>query len=465
MNNKVITRFAPSPTGNLHIGGARTALYNWLFARKHHGRMILRIEDTDKERSTKSALDNILDGMHWLGLDWDGDIYYQSQFIKKHQEIAYHLLESGNAYYCYCTADELSRMRENALSDGKSSAYDNKWRERLPNDSDKRIQPVLRLKTPLKGKTIIYDKVQGLIEYDNKDIDDFIILRSDGTPTYMLASVVDDHLLGVTDIIRGDDHLNNAARQINICLSMGWIPPTYSHIPLIHSPDGLKLSKRDGALSVSDYKTDGYLPEAILNYLLRLGWSYGDQEYFSIDEMIDFFNIEKIHKSPARLDLKKLLNVNSYYLKEKDDNELIKLIFKGESIAFDEKLEKKMKLIIPHLKTKSKTLNELSDLIRYLYQKRPIEIKEIDYNIYTPDLNDLIRSFKLSLEKIDNWDLNSITDLFDNFLVKNNTKLIDIAKPLRIILTGSIVPTGIYELLLPLGKAETLNRISDYLTN
>ena len=465
MNNKVITRFAPSPTGNLHIGGARTALYNWLFARKHHGRMILRIEDTDKERSTESALDNILDGMHWLGLDWDGDIYYQSQFIKKHQEIAYQLLESGNAYYCYCTADELSQMRESALSDGKSPVYDNKWRERLPNDSDKRIQPVLRLKTPLKGKTIINDKVQGLVEYDNKDIDDFIILRSDGSPTYMLASVVDDHELGVTDIIRGDDHLNNAARQVNICLSMGWTPPTYSHIPLIHSPDGLKLSKRDGALSVSDYKTDGYLAEALLNYLLRLGWSYGDQEYFSIDEMIEFFNIEKIHKSPARLDLKKLLNVNSYYLKEKNDNELIKLIFKGESIKFDKKLEKKMKLIIPHLKTKSKTLNELSDLIRYLYQKRPIEIKEIDYNIYTPHINDLIRSFKLNLEKIDNWDLNSITDLFDNFLANNNTKLIDIAKPLRIILTGAIVPTGIYELLLPLGKAETLNRISDYLSD
>lgn len=465
MNNQVITRFAPSPTGNLHIGGARTALYNWLFAHKNHGRMVLRIEDTDKERSTDTALENILDGMRWLGLNWDGDIYYQSQFIKKHQEIAYQLLESGNAYYCYCSADELSKMKEDALSHGKSPVYNNKWRERLPNEIDKKIQPVLRLKTPLKGKTIINDKVQGLIEYDNKDIDDFIILRSDGTPTYMLASVVDDHELGITDIIRGDDHLNNAARQINICLLMSWIPPSYCHIPLIHSSTGTKLSKRDGALSVSDYKKDGYLAEAVLNYLLRLGWSYGDQEFFSINEMIEFFNIEKIHKSPARLDLKKLLNVNSHYLKEKNDDELIKLIFKSERILFDKKLEEKMKLIIPHLKTKSKTLNELSELIRYLYQERPIEIKEFDFNIYTPEINDLVTSFKLSLEKIDNWNLMIIRDLFDNFLVKTNTKLIDIAKPLRIILTGSIVPTGIYELLLPLGKAEILNRISDYLNN
>ena len=243
-------------------------------------------------------------------------------------------------------------MKEDALSHGKSPVYNNKWRERLPNEIDKKIQPVLRLKTPLKGKTIINDKVQGLIEYDNKDIDDFIILRSDGTPTYMLASVVDDHELGITDIIRGDDHLNNAARQINICLLMSWIPPSYSHIPLIHSSNGTKLSKRDGALSVSDYKKDGYLAEAVLNYLLRLGWSYGDQEFFSINEMIEFFNIEKIHKSPARLDLKKLLNVNSHYLKEKNDDELIKLIFKSERILFDKKLEEKMKLIIPHLKIK-----------------------------------------------------------------------------------------------------------------
>jgi glutamyl-tRNA synthetase len=465
MDINVVTRFAPSPTGNLHIGGCRTALYNWLYARHNKGKMILRIEDTDKERSTDSAIKNIKDGMEWLGLNWDGDIYYQSNSIKEHQDIAYKLLESGNAYYCYCTEDELALMRESALNQKKSPIYNNKWRDRIPTDVNKKIRPVLRLKTPMIGKTIVDDSVQGLIEFDNKDIDDFVLLRSDGTPTYMLASVVDDYNQGVTHIIRGDDHLNNAARQINICLSMGWKPPKYSHIPLIHSSDGLKLSKRDGALSVSDYGDQGYLPESILNYLLRLGWSYGDKEYFTKDEMIQYFDINKVHKSAARLDLKKLLNINSYYLKEKNEDDLIKLLSKKINIKIDTVLERKMKQIIPHLKTKSKTLNELLELLEYLHIKRPLLIRENNFNIYTDEVNALIQSFKTSIERIEDWDLDSIKTLFDNFLTEYNIKLMDIAKPLRIILTGSLVPTGIYDLLIPLGKEETLNRISDYLNN
>ena len=308
MKEMVTTRFAPSPTGNLHIGGCRTLLYNWLFAKKHNGKLILRIEDTDLKRSTDAALQNILEGIKWLGLNWDDEIAYQSANINRHREIALQLLENGKAYKCYCTEEELGEMREEAIKKKKSAFYNNKWRDREPNEKDKNIKPVIRIKTPLGGITEINDSVQGTVRFENEDLDDFIILRSDESPTYLLASAVDDHDMGVTHIIRGDDHLNNAARQYHIFKAMNWKIPEYTHIPLIHSSDGAKLSKRDGALSVSDYKSEGFLSKAILNYLLRLGWSYGDKEYFSQDEMIEYFDVKNIHKSPARLDHKKLLS-------------------------------------------------------------------------------------------------------------------------------------------------------------
>lgn len=459
----VTTRFAPSPTGNLHIGGCRTLLYNWLFAKKHNGKLILRIEDTDLKRSTDAALQNILEGIKWLGLNWDDEIAYQSANINRHREIALQLLENGKAYKCYCTEEELGEMREEAIKKKKSAFYNNKWRDREPNEKDKNIKPVIRIKTPLGGITEINDSVQGTVRFENEDLDDFIILRSDESPTYLLASAVDDHDMGVTHIIRGDDHLNNAARQYHIFKAMNWKIPEYTHIPLIHSSDGAKLSKRDGALSVSDYKSEGFLSKAILNYLLRLGWSYGDKEYFSQDEMIEYFDVKNIHKSPARLDHKKLLSINSYYLNTESDSAIIELISLSKGVEIPIENQEKIKLILEHVKTKSKTLNELIELIEYLLIARPPIIDSVMMELLNSEKIKLLDFFYRDLSSIKDWSIQEITYLFEKFTNDQNIKLIDIAKPLRIVLTGRIVPTGIYELIYALGKEDTLTRISQHL--
>ena len=463
MKEMVITRFAPSPTGNLHIGGCRTLLYNWLFAKKHNGKLILRIEDTDLKRSTDAALQNILDGIKWLGLNWDDEIAYQSDNINRHREIAMQLLEEGKAYKCYCTEEELVKMREEAIKKKKSSFYNNKWRDREPNVKDKNIKPVIRIKTPQGGTTEINDIVQGAVRFENEDLDDFIILRSDESPTYLLASAIDDHDMGVTHIIRGDDHLNNAARQYQIFKAMNWKIPEYTHIPLIHSSDGTKLSKRDGALSVSDYKSEGFLSKAILNYLLRLGWSYGDKEYFSKDEMIKYFDVKNIHKSPARLDDKKLLSINSYYLNAESEDTIIELISQSKGVEIPIENQEKIKLILEHVKTKSKTLNELIELIEYLLIKHPPIIPSDMMEILNPEKIKLLEFFHQDLSSIKAWNIQEITYLFDKFTNEQNIKLIDIAKPLRVALTGRIVTTGIYELIYALGKEDTLTRISKHL--
>ena len=463
MKEMVTTRFAPSPTGNLHIGGCRTLLYNWLFAKKHNGKLILRIEDTDLKRSTDAALQNILEGIKWLGLNWDDEIAYQSANINRHREIALQLLENGKAYKCYCTEEELVEMREEAIKKKKSAFYNNKWRDREPNEKDKNIKPVIRIKTPLGGITEINDSVQGTVRFENEDLDDFIILRSDESPTYLLASAVDDHDMGVTHIIRGDDHLNNAARQYHIFKAMNWKIPEYTHIPLIHSSDGAKLSKRDGALSVSDYKSEGFLSKAILNYLLRLGWSYGDKEYFSKDEMIKYFDIKNIHKSPARLDHKKLLSINSYYLNTESDSAIIELISLSKGVEIPIVNQEKIKLILEHVKTKSKTLNELIELIEYLLIVRPPIIDSVMMEHLNSEKIKLLDFFYRDLSSIRDWSIQEITYLFEKFTNDQNIKLIDIAKPLRIVLTGRIVPTGIYELIYALGKEDTLTRISQHL--
>ena len=463
MKEMVITRFAPSPTGNLHIGGCRTLLYNWLFAKKHNGKLILRIEDTDLKRSTDAALQNILEGIKWLGLNWDDEIAYQSANINRHREIALQLLENGKAYKCYCTEEELGEMREEAIKKKKSAFYNNKWRDREPNEKDKNIKPVIRIKTPLGGITEINDSVQGTVRFENEDLDDFIILRSDESPTYLLASAVDDHDMGVTHIIRGDDHLNNAARQYHIFKAMNWKIPEYTHIPLIHSSDGAKLSKRDGALSVSDYKSEGFLSKAILNYLLRLGWSYGDKEYFSQDEMIEYFDVKNIHKSPARLDHKKLLSINSYYLNTESDSAIIELISLSKGVEIPIENQEKIKLILEHVKTKSKTLNELIELIEYLLIARPPIIDSVMMELLNSEKIKLLDFFYRDLSSIKDWSIQEITYLFEKFTNDQNIKLIDIAKPLRIVLTGRIVPTGIYELIYALGKEDTLTRISQHL--
>src|ERR671921_969684 len=326
MPDPVVTRFAPSPTGFLHIGGGRTALFNWLYAKRHGGKMLLRIEDTDRERSTEAAIAAILDGLQWLGLDWDGDVVYQFSRAARHREVAESLLASGRAYYCYATQQELEEMREAARREGRPLRYDGRWRDRDPSEAPEGVKPVIRLKAPTEGETVVEDEVQGRVVWQNKDLDDLVLLRSDGTPTYMLAVVVDDHDMGVTHIIRGDDHLNNGARQTQIYQAMGWQVPVMAHIPLIHGPDGSKLSKRHGALGVDAYRAMGYLPVAVRNYLVRLGWAHGDQEIFSTEEMIAAFDLSAIGRSPARFDFAKLESLNGHYMRSSPDRDLLTAI-------------------------------------------------------------------------------------------------------------------------------------------
>src|ERR1043166_7292872 len=325
MSEQIVTRFAPSPPGFLHIGGGRTALFNWLYARGRGGKFLLRIEDTDRARSTEAAIAAILDGLKWLGLDWDGAAVHQFSRAARHREVAEQLLAAGKAYYCYASPEELAEMREKARADGRSNLYDGRWRERDPSDSRPNVKPVIRLKAPLTGETVIEDQVQGRVTWQNENLDDLVLLRSDGTPTYMLAVVVDDHDMGVTHIIRGDDHLTNGARQKQIYDALGWTVPVMAHIPLIHGPDGAKLSKRHGALGIEAYRAMGYLPEAMRNYLVRLGWAHGDQEIFSTDEMIDAFDLSGIGRSAARFDFAKLENLNGHYIHQTEDKVLVKM--------------------------------------------------------------------------------------------------------------------------------------------
>src|ERR1700751_846019 len=380
MSGTVVTRFAPSPTGFLHIGGARTALFNWLYARSRGGKMLLRIEDADRERSTQAAIDAILDGLNWLGIDWDGDTVYQFARSQRHREVAEQLLAEGKAYRCYASPEELTAMREAARREGRSKLYDGRWRDRDPSDAPPGVKPVIRLKAPQTGETVIEDQVQGRVVWQNENLDDLVLLRSDGTPTYMLAVVVDDHDMGVTHVIRGDDHLINAARQTQIYNALGWRAPVMAHIPLIHGPDGSKLSKRHGALGVDAYRAMGYLPTAMRNYLVRLGWSHGDQEIFSTEEMIAAFDLPQIGRSPSRFDFAKLENLNGHYIRASSDAELLAEIERllphieqGPALAAQLTPELRAKLLaaMPGLKERAKNLVELSDSARYVYAERP----------------------------------------------------------------------------------------------
>ena len=374
--SEIITRFAPSPTGFLHIGGARTALFNWLYAKRFGGTFLLRIEDTDRERSTQGAVDAILDGLKWLGLDWDGEAISQFQRAERHREIAEQLLASGGAYRCYASVEELQQMRDKARLEGKPMRYDGRWRDRDPAEAPPGVKPVIRLRASQEGDTIIDDKVQGKVVFANKELDDLVLLRSDGNPTYMLAVVVDDHDMGVTHIIRGDDHLTNAARQTQIYQALGWDVPVMAHIPLIHGPDGAKLSKRHGALGVDAYRALGYLPVALRNYLARLGWSHGDKEFFSTEELIDAFDLGAIGRSPSRFDFAKLENVNGHYMRASGDDELFKALIDalpylpgGPEVAakLDEHKSAQLRAAIPGLKERAKTLVELLDGAGFLF--------------------------------------------------------------------------------------------------
>jgi glutamyl-tRNA synthetase len=454
----VVTRFAPSPTGFLHIGGARTALFNWLFARHHGGKFLLRIEDTDKARSTKEAIDAILDGMRWLGLDWDGHEYYQSQFWARHAEVAHKMLERGHAYRCYMTQEELAAQREKASKERRPFRISSPWRDVAEEQGEKPF--VIRLKAPREGETVIEDRVQGRVTVQNAEIDDFVLLRSDGTPTYMLAVVVDDHDMGVTHVIRGDDHLNNAFRQLAIIRAMGFLEPVYAHVPLIHGPDGAKLSKRHGALGVDAYRDElGMLPEAVSNYLLRLGWGHGDDEIISREQAIEWFGLDHVGKSPSRFDFKKLENLNGHYIREADDERLADLVAPKLGISAAEK--KLLVSAMPELKARAHDLNQLAEGARFLFAKRPLDVDEGAAALLTDEARALLAAAHKNLVALAKWDGESLEAAIREVAEAGGVKLGKLAQPLRAALTGRTTSPGIFDVLALLGRDESLARIAD----
>src|SRR5580704_8536012 len=466
----VITRFAPSPTGFLHIGGARTALFNWLFARGRGGKMLLRIEDTDRERSTQSAIDAILDGLSWLELDWDGDTIYQFSRSARHSEVAEQLLANGCAYLCYASAEQLAQMREQARREGRTKLYDGRWRDRDPAEAPPGVKPVIRLRAPSTGETVIEDQVQGRVVWQNEHLDDLVLLRSDGTPTYMLAVVVDDHDMDITHIIRGDDHLTNGARQTQIYHALGWKVPVMAHIPLIHGPDGSKLSKRHGALGVDAYRAMGYLPAAMRNYLVRLGWAHGDQEIFTTQEMIAAFDLPQIGRSPARFDFAKLENINGHYMRETANTDLLAEMERllphvahGSEIATKLTPDVKAKILaaMPGLKERAKTLIELIDNAQYIFAERPIAIDDKAAALLTPEARHLLRDLHEQLSAIDPWTVENTEQAVRTFAESQGVKLGAVAQPLRAALTGRTTSPGIFDVLDVLGKLESLARLSD----
>ena len=466
----VVTRFAPSPTGFLHIGGARTALFNWLYARGRGGKMLLRIEDTDRARSTGAAIDAILDGLSWLGIEWDGDAIYQFARAARHREIAEQLLASGRAYHCYATPEELTQMREAARAEGRSKLYNGLWRDRDPTEALTGVKPTIRLKAPRTGETVVEDQVQGRVVWQNENLDDLVLLRSDGTPTYMLAVVVDDHDMDVTHIIRGDDHLTNAARQTQIYQALGWPVPVMAHIPLIHGPDGSKLSKRHGALGVDAYRTMGYLPAALRNYLVRLGWSHGDQEIFSTDEMIAAFDLPQIGRSPARFDVAKLENLNGHYIRQSSDADLMAAIewllpYLPDGPALAAKLTPKLReqwlAAMPSLKERAKTLLDLIAGAHFLIADRPIPLDDKATAMLTFGAKGLLAEVGAELTAVEPWTPEATEQAVRTFAERKGTKLGAVAQPLRAALTGRTTSPGIFEVLSVLGKAESLARLAD----
>lgn len=466
----VVTRFAPSPTGFLHIGGGRTALFNWLFARHHGGKMLLRIEDTDRERSTTAAINAIIEGLQWLGLEWDGDIVFQFSRAARHRETAERLLAEGKAYRCYASPEELAAMREAARREGRSRLYDGRWRDRDPSEAPPGVKPVIRLKAPQTGETVIEDRVQGRVAWQNTDLDDLVLLRSDGTPTYMLAVVVDDHDMDVTHIIRGDDHLTNGARQKHIYEALGWSVPEMAHIPLIHGPDGSKLSKRHGALGVDAYRAMGYLPAAMRNYLVRLGWSHGDQEIFTTDEMVAAFDLPQIGRSPARFDFAKLENLNGHYIRNTTDADLVAAleavlphIAGGDELArkMTPHLRAQLASAMPSLKERAKTLVELFEASRFIWSDRPLPVNDQAKALLTPEAKGTLAAVLPELENVANWDAADIEAAVRGYAERTGLKLGSVAQPLRAALTGKTTSPPIFDVLTVLGREESLARVRD----
>lgn len=463
---KVVTRFAPSPTGFLHIGGARTALFNWLFARHHGGEFRLRIEDTDRARSTEPAIAAILDGMTWLNLKWDGEVVYQFSRAARHAEVAHQLLASGHAYRCYATPDELTALREEQRAAKQPMRYDGRWRDRSDRPND--VPYVIRLKAPREGAVTLHDKVQGAVTVNNAELDDFVLLRSDGTPTYMLAVVVDDHDMGVTHVIRGDDHLNNAFRQLALIRALNWEEPIYAHVPLIHGSDGAKLSKRHGALGVDAYRDElGLLPEAVENYLLRLGWGHGDDEIISRDEATGWFELAGVGRSPSRFDIKKLENLNGHYLRAADDGRLAALITPRAAAALGRELtaddQALLQRTMPELKKRASNLNDLAASSLFYLRSRPIPMDEGAAKLLasaTPGLLDRIRA---RFAAQDDWSAAALEQVARDMAQSEGAKLGQIAQPLRAAVTGSAQSPGLFEVLEVLGRQEVLGRIDDVL--
>jgi glutamyl-tRNA synthetase len=505
MTGTVVTRFAPSPTGYLHIGSARTALFNWLYARHTGGRFLLRIEDTDRERSTEAAVKAILDGLKWLELDWDGEPLYQFARAERHCQVAQQMLEAGNAYRCYLTPNELKAMQE-AIAAERDLARKEKraprglrtiqspWRDRDPKEAPAGIAPTVRLRAPREGETAIDDQVLGSVVVPNTQLDDMIILRSDGTPTYNFAVVVDDHDMGVTHVIRGVDHLTNAARQVQIYRAMGWQVPVMAHIPLIHGSDGAKLSKRHGALGIEAYRAMGFLPEGLRNYLARLGWSHGDDEVFSTEQMIDWFDIADINKAAARLDFRKMADVNAHYIRQAGDEELLRriedvlpeleqgLLMKADmetgpqkdptaarapvsrrSIPqrLDAAARERLRLALPSLKARAKTLLDLLDGARFLFDRRPLVLEDKAAKALDAGARALLARLLPRLEAAPDWRVAALEDLIRAFSEAEGAKLGAVAQPLRAALTGRAVSPPVFDVMAALGREEALARIRD----
>ncbi len=458
---KVATRFAPSPTGPLHIGGVRTALFNWLYSKNKSGSFYLRIEDTDKERSKDKYKEQIIKSLKWIGVENDGDEYIQSKKINDHIKIANELLKNGSAYKCYCSSEEIEEQKKRAKQKKIPYIYDRKWRDKSEAEAPKDAKPTIRFKSKIDGTTVLKDLVQGDVEIENNTIEDFIILRNDGTPTYNLSASVDDHQMNITHIIRGDDHKINTFKQMQIYLAMKWDLPSFAHIPLIHTTEGKKLSKRDKASTLDDYSTIGIMPEALRNYLLRLGWSYKDKEIFTKEESIKYFNLDGIGKSPSKLDMGRILSINEHYIKNMDENDLYDQLSKyceNYKDKMPSEKSEKIKKSLSFLKNKAKTLEDIYSNSKYILND-VVNFNQEDLKLIDDNAKKIISEFSDSISKLDKFEREKLEPIVNNLIRSNNTNFKGVGQPLRIILTGSKFGPGIYDIIISLGKDEVQKRL------
>ena len=464
---KVATRFAPSPTGPLHIGGVRTALFNWLYSKNQKGSFYLRIEDTDKERSEDKYKNQIIESLKWIGINYDGQEYIQSRRVNEHVKVANQLLEKGFAYKCYCSDKEINEQRDNAKQKKLPYIYNRKWRDPKNLEIPKNVKPVIRFKSTLEGQSVLKDLVQGNVKVSNLTIEDFIILRNDGTPTYNLSAVVDDHEMRVTHIIRGDDHKINTFKQIQIYIAMGWDIPKFAHIPLIHTTEGKKLSKRDKASTLDDYYKIGIMPDALRNYLLRLGWSFEDKEIFTLEESIKYFNISGIGKSPSKLDMSRILSMNEHYIKNISENDLFKQ-FKNYSEIYKKKIdaekEEKVKKSLNFLKNKAKTLDDIYSNAKYIISDQ-LDINNEDIKLIDDKAKRIINEFSKNINESSEFTKEKLQEIIDQLIKSNKTNFKGVGQPLRIALTGSKFGPGIFDIILSLDKAEVLKRLNKHSSN